>query len=249
MLVLVDVIVMAVVNASYLYVVLTQSNMIKSIVTVMLALFKLLWSNLILVPTLDRLHSRTALYVSLLIFNNVLIPVIVTLFVDVNCYRNVFISAVPITTTYVLPNYGCSEAIGICVPTSVLSSVTFTPPFTYSGQCSSAILTNYIPIYMLMYGIVGVVMPVLQIGVLHYFITETKTARSRWLTSVHSNLAMYKLFSGGVVCAMVLPYIVTDACCETHNSGNSDIKDKLYSLRDLAFASVVLFVVLLVSVF
>ena len=133
------------------------------------------------------------------VVNNMLAPVVVTIFADSSCLYDLLVSessiteafkyslasltkcvTIPVNTTNLLHPYESAPPT-ICYSfSSVLELVsTFYPPFTYSYQCSSAILTNYVPVMIYSYALQAVMVPVLS-GVLfvHYLaVDRTYTER------------------------------------------------------------------------
>lgn len=102
----------------------------------------------------------------LLVFNNVLAPAIAVFFSDSSCISQVFRPPAAIESSFTYPkclefensDQGviCTEYMGATMET------TFNPPFVYSYQCGSALLTNYVPVFLLMYGVGGILVPCVQ---------------------------------------------------------------------------------------
>jgi Leucine-rich repeat (LRR) protein len=104
----------------------------------------------------------------LLIFNNVLAPFVAAIFVSPNCFYYLLITPPEVTTSY--NTVQCDEEIGsyvtegVCLETSVINqSLSYIPPFFYSYQCSSNLLSTFISFYIYRYFFTGVFLPVLRI--------------------------------------------------------------------------------------
>lgn len=108
----------------------------------------------------------------LMIFNNVVLPIIAILIILPDCYYNTFFAASNVNASY---DYTICEVdyllfialtykiyqINICAQVSSFTS--YSPPFIYSYQCSSKIVINYIPVYIIKFIIVGFVFPVYKL--------------------------------------------------------------------------------------
>jgi Leucine-rich repeat (LRR) protein len=104
----------------------------------------------------------------LLIFNNVLAPFVAAIFVSPNCFYYLLITPPEVTTSY--NTVQCDEEIGsyitegVCLETSVINqSLSYIPPFFYSYQCSSNLLSTFISFYIYRYFFTGVFLPLLRI--------------------------------------------------------------------------------------
>ena len=216
-----NVVVVIVANGSYVYVLLSANTAVQAIFTVLLGLFKTTWNNVVVYPLLGRLRSSQFLIINLLVFNNIIVPIIATALVDVDCFQSFFISSAPIDTDYIIRQYECDvgrsgDRCGF-VPT--LLTVSFKPPFVYSGQCSSAILTNYVPIYVLMYGVVGIIVPLMQLIAL-YCINNYPGVRNSLCGMRGSRMA--KFLSGGVLVPMIYPINSTTELDAKYGYDSSD---------------------------
>ena len=230
------------VNGSYVFVLLTQSSLIQSFTAVLLSIFKLVWSERVLLPFLKAFQCSLFLSVCALGVNNILIPIIATTLVDVDCYRSVFISPDPVTVMYPLPGFSCEEES--CRPDSSAGGFSFTPAFIYGGQCSSAILTNYVPIYVLMYGVVGVMVPFLQITALRYLHNCVHRGEIDILHRLKSGLNFFGTISGGILCSRVLPLERVDELRQRVKNVDSLWKKPFYGARHLALNAMTMLLVL-----
>jgi len=179
-------VVVVIANAIYVYVSLTQNDAMALVSLIGLVIFKVGW-NLRVVPILlanwcDVDFWRSDIYGStassglssgsskgsgmahslLLMFNNVVAPCLATAAADSSCFLNFFIGPAPLVTTFAYPQC-VVYSLTSCVETEEVSVTTdFNPPFIYSYQCTSAILTRYVPMFLLMYSFTGIVLPVVH---------------------------------------------------------------------------------------
>lgn len=105
----------------------------------------------------------------ILIFNNMIIPVVATAAVDVSCYQSLFVVPETITDRYIdhICTFYANDTCAIQYVREAES--TFNPPWIYSFQCSSSVFRNYIAVYVVMYAFIGLVLPVARICIMLYF--------------------------------------------------------------------------------
>ena len=105
----------------------------------------------------------------ILIFNNILIPIGATAAVDVSCYQSLFVIPDTITDRYIdnICSFYANDTCTFHYEREAKS--TFDPPWIYSFQCSSSVFRNYISVYVAMYVFIGLVLPLLRIGIMLYF--------------------------------------------------------------------------------
>lgn len=163
-----------VVNGGYVYVLLNKNATIITIAELLLAMFKLLWNehaikHLVRISRSFYKHKmdpnslsfrefRTAQEMPFLtymaLFNSLIAPLIASAVVDPNCFVDAFLQPKPVTSSF--PYFVCSYfqvQNGQCnSQTSAVSSftVSYDPPFTYSYQCTSSIMTNYASVFVLL---------------------------------------------------------------------------------------------------
>ena len=154
------------VNTAYVYVVIYESSRIQAFAQIMLSFFKLGWNSLCS-PYLLRLiavfvnrksveykysemkYSSLQIFVAL--FNNIVIPCLVVACTSPNCFYNVFVNAPEIKSTYDFVSCTQITATSVCLQYSVeVGTTTYNPPFTYSYQCSSSLVTYYAPAFVIM---------------------------------------------------------------------------------------------------
>lgn len=109
------------------------------------------------------------------IVNKVTIPCLAIFFISSNCFYNALVSPNPVTATYWLC-YASSDVSEECM--NILGSTddgsSYTPAFNYSYQCSSAFLTDYVPVFVFMFLWSGVILPflILLIAKIHELFDE-----------------------------------------------------------------------------
>lgn len=172
--ILLNVSIVLVVNALFVTAILTQSRIIQFVVVGLIVLFKLSWNPVVVFPRMAQLRFGSYMILLMVVFNNIIAPILATMAVDVSCFESLFVPPDPITITYY--HVECVDSVfGVCTDTKTKSaSTSFTPPWIYSDECSSAMLNYYLPIYVVMYGVVGVFVPVMQLLSLIYFSTPTE---------------------------------------------------------------------------
>lgn len=171
------------VKGSYVYTViwLKISPFQKILLQAALALFDICWNTfiitriLLLFPLLMRSKIRVKLHLILLIFNSILAPILATSLTDRNCLADLFQLGDEIQSsgTYKLCDSIDTTEFNCITQTTVTLSTSFFPPFAYSYQYSSAVLVNFIPVFILTYSFLGYIQPILLYS-MTYFITKLK---------------------------------------------------------------------------
>jgi hypothetical protein len=130
------------------------------------ALRKSLWSS-----RFTTVYHFSAFDISLLerlvLINNIIIPVIAILILLPDCFYNAFFAASNVDSSYTYVN--CETYMGgtttvdgyQCAP--AVQSTSYSPPFNYSFQCSSKLIINYIPVYIIMFICIGILGPVFHL--------------------------------------------------------------------------------------
>lgn len=120
---------------------------------------------------------KTLLQYCIVIFNNVLAPCLAVAITDSRCFYHVFVppNNLENSVSYSQCDYFDTDANGaaFCVSYSAIHPYTtsFTPPFIYSYQCSSALLTTYVPVYILQFALAGSIFPMLKLFVMQHMTT------------------------------------------------------------------------------
>jgi len=208
-------------NGVFVYIALSQSLLAIRCFTVIVVVFKLTWNFAVILPRLTALDCKFVVLLGVMIFNNILAPVLATMAVDVSCFQELFVPASPIVNSYSYESCDTKDTIANDVLKTCVSyvtnfnSVSFVPPFIYGGQCSSSIVQVYVPVFVLSYGLVGIIVPITQFAVMRYFATATATAtateasKSPYVTellrNIKSNIRLISQLTNNVVTDMVLP--------------------------------------------
>ncbi len=103
---------------------------------------------------------------NLTLFNNIIIPGLAIVFILTDCFYNALFAAVNVQSSYYYNScYQYTPVLGLTHICQTLESfVHYSPPYIYSYQCSSKIVINYVPVYVLMFILAGIVIPSLKIG-------------------------------------------------------------------------------------
>jgi Leucine-rich repeat (LRR) protein len=129
------------------------------IAQVLLSVFKLVW-NSVAVSALIRVLSvyvssaaRTTGFVTIHIvaalFNNIAIPCLVVAVVSPSCFYNVFDAVPPVDSQFAYTRCVATSTDNSCEGyETVLLTSSYSPPFTYSYQCSSSFVTYYAPAFV-----------------------------------------------------------------------------------------------------
>jgi Leucine-rich repeat (LRR) protein len=106
----------------------------------------------------------------LLLFNNVLAPIAASAFVSADCFYYMVVTPPEVQTSYSV--LLCTEYLdsllveGNCFSyDTFIQNISYLPPFFYSYQCSSALLTSFAYVYLMKYLYIGVVLPFFRIGI------------------------------------------------------------------------------------
>lgn len=176
----VNIVVMIAVNGAYVYISITSTQRVVQFAQFVLANFKLVWNEVCLQRGLRYLQAREVLkrpdvvsnitlVVVMVLLNNIIIPSMATAAISSECFYFLLVPAPAVTAVYSFSEcaqYDIARAkIGVVESTpcinNVISStnISYNPPFQYSYQCSSVIVTNYATIYMYMFIIITVYQP------------------------------------------------------------------------------------------
>jgi hypothetical protein len=116
----------------------------------------------------DFTHTDIIFLERMMIFNNIVLPIIVIVVILPDCFYNTFVTASNVNanyqyigcqiyqqTLYFITYYFLHKSI--CTPVTAYTS--FSPPFIYLYQCSSKVVINYIPVYIIKFILAGFVIP------------------------------------------------------------------------------------------
>ncbi len=103
---------------------------------------------------------------NIILFNNIIIPGLAIIFILPDCFYNALFAADNVQSSYTYES--CYQYVGVLSYGHECSQFTetteYSPPFIYSYQCSSKIVANYVPVYVLMFILAGIVIPFLKIS-------------------------------------------------------------------------------------
>jgi hypothetical protein len=102
----------------------------------------------------------------LVLINNIIIPVIAILILLPDCFYNAFFAASDVESSYEYVNcetYAGGPTVDGLDCISAVENTSYSPPFNYSFQCSSKLIINYIPVYIIMFICIGILGPVFHI--------------------------------------------------------------------------------------
>jgi hypothetical protein len=186
----VNIVVVVGVNAGFVAIALTESSGLLIFAQVLLSMFKLAWNSACLPPLLDAAiaylarHNVTRtlsqLQVFLALFNNIAVPCLVVAVLSPSCLYNIFEAPPVVTSNIVVQDcYVGAEAVFCTYLAPVVLTSVYSPPFTYSYQCSSSFITYYAPafVYLALSAAVGT--PLLQAACLRLL---RRTPRWDWWT-------------------------------------------------------------------
>ena len=189
-------IVVCLVNGAFVGILLYEKVSLQFLATIFVIIFKLIWNPAIIIPTCSKLGISNITTFYILVFNNVIIPILATASVDVSCFQHLILVPPDITDSYlysictIYANNTCQLQRNQVVTSSV------DPPFIYSYQCSSALLKNYVSVYVAMYAFSGLILPIIRIGCMLYFNEcftsghgrDGKSVRSSWIRGTGTGL-------------------------------------------------------------
>ncbi len=197
---LLDVVIMALADFSYVYMVISFNALFVTFAALALALFRLFTNQVILwmsIPwtskfirwmTKGKKHNQhrsgrtkssiemkidqeysindISFLENLILFNNIIIPGLAIVFILPDCFYNALFAADAISSSY--PYESCYQYTPVLEQNRRCETygglVQYSPPYIYSYQCSSKIVINYVPVYVLMFILAGVIIPCLKFG-------------------------------------------------------------------------------------
>lgn len=187
---IVNVVVVLAVNMSFVALMNNKAtpSSTKQLISFLVSIFKILWNSMVmegfqglLVSTLpghqdhgESIITAYMLWISL--FNNIIVPCIAVAVISSDCFYYAFVRDEPVITVITLPQcdgYSFTSSGGLqCVSiVNVDYTTQYYPPYTYSYQCSSSILTSFVDIFIYRFLITTFVNP-LMVFPLKYLQTE-----------------------------------------------------------------------------
>lgn len=183
-------------NVAYVYIAIYQGRILRAMAQVLLAVFKYGWGNFVMDILLGRVvtlvkgekkckndASYTNLLVTATVVNNIIIPCVVVAIISPSCFYNVFSQADKVYSEFSYST--CTRYVnGFCSAVQgVRGKSSYSPPYEYSYQCSSGLITYYAPAFVNLCIVSTVVSPVTQMVVL--FLYQRAAPGTMW----HSLLA------------------------------------------------------------
>lgn len=174
LLLLVNVVTVMTINSSYVSLIISGISTVDQIIlTICMSFFKDGWRFLVLnagewnvMKTMEAQWGAervTILLLAICLFNNVLAPCLAIAMVNTNCFYYALVPA---------PNVEYSnDSIGFCASVyankvcasyeSIDISTSYQPTFTYSYQCTSTLLSVFVPVWIYMFLFGSIVLPML----------------------------------------------------------------------------------------
>ncbi len=123
--------------------------------------------------------------------NQVLVPAISVMIFSDNCFYNAFVPASTITTNlnYEIGEVNDRKLFSTGQYVTVNSYYTFSPPFTYSFQCSSQLLVSFTPVFVYRFLIDGLLFPCLLVLLKKWQLWGY--ARKGWQSNVYQYVTMF----------------------------------------------------------
>lgn len=175
-------------NIAYIYAVFNGSSVVIILAGLLLSVFKLFWNG-VCGPVLtswcmhEMRHFKrngselfsVQLFAGLV--NYIAIPCLTVLVISPNCFYNLFVSADPVQSQY-LYKIKYMNKVGTYVQYFdfyQIGSTSYAPPFVYSYQCSSSIITSYTPAFTYLCIFAAFVNPLGQVALqqLHQHLPRT----------------------------------------------------------------------------
>jgi hypothetical protein len=181
------------VNGSFVYAVSQSYDRdVMGVISFLLGLFKLTWSSVVVLGWMERASrdllspTRQSLFLVVLsIFNNIFAPYASEAFVSPSCFQYSVVPPAPDVSTLTTEacflysatpsavgsqnsSILCGHTIGqfstlISALANPVTTISFTPPFIYSYQCSSSLVTVFASVFIIRYMLSGIVQPVLTL--------------------------------------------------------------------------------------
>ena len=165
------------VNVLYVLAVFYGSSSVIIIVSqILISMFKLIWNNTISpkmvrwivnylsIRTIDEQSTLFFLQFIVSIFNNIIIPCFLIMIISPNCLYNAFREESNVTSMFYFTDCQIVNSDGICIDhITYQSSTSYSPPYSYSYQCSSAFIEYYAPVFVFVCILSTFIIPVLQI--------------------------------------------------------------------------------------
>jgi len=143
---------------------------------IFLSIFKLIWNNglsptmvrwivhYLSITTIEAQSTLFFLQFVVSISNNIIIPCLAIMIISPNCLYNAFHQESDVRSIFHYTNCQILNSDGTCYEYITHSSTTsYSPPFTYSYQCSSAFIEYYAPVFVLVCMLSTFIIPFSQV--------------------------------------------------------------------------------------
>jgi hypothetical protein len=150
-------------NFAYVITILNYNGTIVTLVDIAMGMFKAVWTNIVIVAAIKWCDERykTGQRLSFLSFtsimNNIVIPCVALSLVSPDCFYNLLYSREDVSSTLATgfgftveyrDRYDPKYFNSFSTTANYESTLVYTPSYSYSYQCSSAILTSYVVIFL-----------------------------------------------------------------------------------------------------
>lgn len=221
-------------KGTYVYVILwtDATPLAQGLLRFTLSGFDIIWNGLVLSKFISygryTLQSkvRIRLHLFMLLFNSVFAPVIASGLTARNCFAELFTGIDSIETEGVYNLCTSADDKGQCISYTGLSlSTTFIPPYTYSYQCGSTVLTSFIPVFILAYTLRAFAQPLLMFCIMYITKSEnipvaiTIFPSILWPTRIHKYEFRKIMYPGVIIThilhdiAVMVTYGITSPVC------------------------------------
>ena len=174
--VMINLIIVAGVNIGYVLVVLYQSRSITILTQILLSIFKWFWINhispimvqwMINYLKIDNVSQKNTLFFLqfvVSIFNTIIIPCLVVMAISPNCFYHAFRRESVVTSKYSFNSCVLINRNNVCeLYKTQYAATSYSPPFTYSYQCGSELISYYAPVFVLLCILSTFIIPIIQI--------------------------------------------------------------------------------------
>jgi Leucine-rich repeat (LRR) protein len=167
---LVNIIAVTVVNGVYILIAVDNvRGFVLLTVQAAVATFKFGWSTTAIPWLLSKTISNSSLplvhWIFMVLFVFLGAPFVSSFCESSSCFLYVLTSPRPISFTFVVPSLSISIVRGtfgyqlFYISVSLIYQNSILPPWIYSYQCSSAVITSYAPVLLLSYLVSGIIIP------------------------------------------------------------------------------------------
>jgi Leucine-rich repeat (LRR) protein len=183
LIILINFCIMITVNVGYIYFVNTGrlSLIAKTWLQIGVAIIKLIWTvafvKRIFLFILTKFETeekekliltQVSLLSKLNIFNSVVSPLISAIIFDPNCFKYLFFSSEAVETGYD-SDLGVFCLNNVCFEMTAKDSISYSPPFIYNYQCTSALLSEFVSVFVYKYAI-STLMTLISVVVLFFLL-------------------------------------------------------------------------------